>query len=177
MEITIRKIKEGDYEQAYNFQNEYLDAESMYDFKKRVQDGAVIYLVARDLDNLVGIIYGHPSDKFPDTYNLQGVAVDLDEKKGYARMGIGSRLIKEFEEQVKMKGVEKITLAAADDEGVEEFYMQNGYLPKEIIVNDDNYDELDRMKIDDYEHAKEMKEKMRREYLAKEAIIVFEKEV
>ncbi|WP_249315438.1 GNAT family N-acetyltransferase [Bacillus sp. FJAT-49711] len=50
-----------------------------------------------DDEELVGVCYGSPSRKDERAIHLQGIAVNLDVKKGYGRKGIGSRLIEEFE--------------------------------------------------------------------------------
>jgi N-acetylglutamate synthase-like GNAT family acetyltransferase len=55
-------------------------------------------------------------------------------KHNYWRKGIGSKLLKFFEEQAKKLKIKRITIPSADIEWVERFYMKNGYKPIEFLV-------------------------------------------
>jgi GNAT superfamily N-acetyltransferase len=177
MNIVIRQIGEADYKKAHQFQCEYLDEESFEDFVKRVEANPDLYLIALDNKELIGICYGHPSDKVKDAINLQGIAVNLDETKNYARKGIGSKLMREFENVVKMNGFHKIDVGSADDLKVEKFYLKNGFQPYQLVAKGPSHEEFERANINDYDSGKKKQEELRKKYKPKEVIFIFEKSI
>ena len=176
MDIQVRAIERHDYEHAYAFQCQYLDSQQFGDFTKRVGDNPDLYLVAVDGNELVGICYGNPS-KMDDTsvITLQGIAVNLDETKGYARIGIGSTMMRAFENAVMTKGYRKIGVGSADDPKVEAFYLKNGFNPIELVAKNSRYEEIERVKVDDFETGSIVREGLRRKHSPREVIFIFEK--
>lgn len=176
MNIIIRTIKKEDFQRVHAFQCEYLDNESYNDFVTRIHTNPELYLVAFDEVELVGICYGHPSYNFESAINLQGIAVNIDERKGYARKGIGSMLIEEFEKVVKVKGYKKIDVGCADDIKVECFYLKNRFHPYELVAKGQHHEEYERVKISsNYELGQITKEELRKKYKPKEVIFIFGK--
>mgnify|MGYP000536328729 CR=1 FL=1 len=175
MNIDIRLIEEKYYSQVHRFQCEYLDQESFEDFTKRVQSNPDFYFIALDGDEPVGVCYGHPSKRSPDEVVLQGIAVNLDVTKAYARRGIGSKLIEAFQKAAAKKGFRKIGFGAADDLKVEKFYLKNGFKAVELVAKDSNYREITRVKVDDYESGKSLQQQLREQYRPREVIFIFEK--
>ena len=177
MELEIRPIRQDEYQRTHAFQCEYLDAESFQDFARRIEANPDLYLVAFYDDELVGICYGHPSEKDTAAISLQGIAVNLDEKKGYARVGIGSKMMRVFESTVRRRGYKKIGVGSADNQKVEHFYLKNEFKPCELVAKGSLYRELDRVKIDDYELGKAKQQELRQKYDAIEVIFIFEKSI
>lgn len=175
--IIIDVIKEGDYKRVYEFQCEYLDQESYGEFHQRIQANPDLYLGAFIEGDLAGICYGDPSERDKSCINLQGIAVSLDETKGYARKGIGSRLLKSFEEAVKQKGYKKIGVGSADDKKVESFYLKNGFLPIELVAKGQEAEEYERVKVIDYESGLHKKQDLYEKYQPFELIFIFEKNI
>lgn len=176
MNLDIRTIKPTDYKKAHAFQCEYLDTEDFRDFVHRVEANPDLYFVASDGDELVGVCYGHPPKKGQSTINLQGIAVNLDVTKRYARVGIGSNMMQVFEGAVKRKGYSKIGVGAADDPKVEHFYLKNGFKPCELVAKS-GYEELARVQIDNFTDGKILQQALRQKYDALEVIFIFEKSV
>lgn len=133
-----------------------------------------MYLGAFDKGKLLGIVYGHPLKRDKSIMNLQGIAVDLD--NGSARKGIGSQLIKEFENVVKMRNIKRVNVGSADDLNVENFYLKNGYKPIELVAKGRGK-EFERVKVNDYESGKIKKEELRKKYNPEEVIFIFDKEL
>src|SRR5690606_12250743 len=127
----------------------------------------------RSEEELVGICYGQPSVE--STILLQGIAVNLDESKGYARKGIGSALISKFENIALLKGYKKIGVGAADDSKVENFYLKNGFNPYELVAKGLHHEEYERVMISNYEYGKKTQMELRRKYQPHEVIFIFEK--
>ncbi|GMA60394.1 N-acetyltransferase [Alicyclobacillus fastidiosus] len=175
--IEVRTIEQHDYERAHAFQSEYLDREKFPEFVQRVAANPDLYFVAVNGDELIGICYGHPSKKDESVITLQGIAVDLNETKGYARVGIGSRMIRVFESAVKTRGYRKIAVGSADDPTVEKFYLKNGFKPTELVAKGLHYEEYERISIDDYEVGNVRREELWRKYAPKEVIFIFEKSI
>lgn len=78
-------------------------------------------LVAKENDNIVGIARG---------YVLGGVAVLsqlMVEKSLRKQRGIGSRLLKDFEEVAQAKNASKIRLFTSEKHNVISFYEKHGY--------------------------------------------------
>lgn len=173
--MQIRPVDEKDYAKVHAFQCEYLNREPFHDFVHRVEANPDLYLGAFDGDELIGICYGHPSHKMESAINLQGIAVSLDESKGYARKGNGSKLIAAFEEAVKSRGCSLVDLGAADDLKVEHFYLKNGYQPYELAAKIPGRVEIERVSVDDYQQGQVIREQLRRQYQPKEVIFIFQK--
>jgi len=177
MNIEINPIKKEDYEKAYAFQCEYLDDESIQEFTLRVESNYDLYLVAMNDRELVGVCYGSPSKRDIQAIQLDGIAVNLDKEKGYARKGIGSQLIEEFEKAVEHLGYTKLNLGSADDVKVERFYLKNGFQPYELVAKNYNHEELERVNIEDYETGKRIKEQLRLKHNPDEVIFIFHKQI
>lgn len=173
--ITIDVVKEWDYKRVYEFQCEYLDQESYEEFHHRVKANPDLYLGAFIEGDLAGICYGEPTMRDKSCINLQGIAVSLDETKGYARKGIGSRLLKSFEEAVKQREYKKIGVGSADDKKVENFYLKNGFLPIELVAKGQAAEEYERVKVTDYESGLHKKQDLYEKYQPFEVIFIFEK--
>lgn len=177
MKIDIKKIIKKYYQQTHNFQCLYLDEESYNDFIKRVGNKNSLYLVAIDDEDVVGVCYGRPSKNLENSFELQGIAVNLDEDGKYARKGIGSQLVKKFGKEVNKKGFKKIDVGSADDPKVEKFYLKNGFNPYEIQAKDKNYQIQKKQKIKSYEEGLVIKENLRKKYKPKEVIFIMKKEI
>jgi GNAT superfamily N-acetyltransferase len=131
MEVQIRTIKENDYTSFYKMQYTYLDRESFEDFQTKAQRFHDLYMGAFDQDKLLGIVYGHIGGKegYPV---LQGICVDLD--RGIAGQGIGTKLLKAFENAIQEKGYANVTVGSTNDFKVERFYMKNGWYPIQLVI-------------------------------------------
>jgi predicted N-acetyltransferase YhbS len=177
MEIELRTIMRDDYEKTYAFQCEYLDVEHFPDFVRRVENNPDLYFVAMDGNEIIGVCYGSPSKKDESVVHLQGIAVNLDRAKGYARVGIGSTMVHAFESGVKKRGYKVISLGSADDPKAEAFYLKNGFKPIELVAKNLHSEELDRVPVDDYESGNARREDLRRKHNPREVIFIFEKYV
>jgi peptidoglycan/xylan/chitin deacetylase (PgdA/CDA1 family)/ribosomal protein S18 acetylase RimI-like enzyme len=175
--VRIRPAEAADLAVVHPFQCDYLDRESAEEWKRRLASNPGMYLAAFAGDDLAGICYGHPSRRREGAADLQGIAVNLDHRKPYARRGIGSRLLRAFERVCAEKGFRRIGVGSADDPGVEAFYRTNGYRPVEIVAKDADGRELERAAIppEDADRAKERKEALRRKHGAAEVIFIFAK--
>ncbi len=175
MNRVIRMIGPSDYEQAYSLQWEYLDRETFADFLGRVDRSPHLYMVAVDGDDVVGVAYASPSAHVRDRATLQGIAVNLDNEKGYARQGIGSQMLKALERMAEDLGYHAMGVGSADQRSVEAFYLKNGYTPIQLVAKDDDYRELERVGIAGYSEVKTRREELRERYHCREVIIIFHK--
>jgi peptidoglycan/xylan/chitin deacetylase (PgdA/CDA1 family)/predicted N-acetyltransferase YhbS len=175
--IEIRTLRETEYEAAHAFQTAYLDQESYYEFVQRVHLNPDLYLAAFHGEEIIGVIYGHPSKRFPEEMNLAGVAVTLDNRKDFARSGIGTRLIRAFERAVLSRGCRLIGVGSADDRKVEQFYLRNGFEAIELVAKDEQYQELKRVAVDGYEAGLRVQKQLRNTCEAAEVIFIFKKQL
>lgn len=173
--IEIRKPGTEEYSRVHAFQCEYLDSESFERFGERLASSSDYYIAAFDGNEVIGVCYGQKTDKADDTIMLQGIAVNLDTLKRYARSGIGSKLIASFERIVHEHGYRRIDLGSADDLKVEQFYLKNGYTPYELVAKDANYGQIVRAAVDDYSSGKMIQEQLRDKHQAREVIFIFHK--
>lgn len=173
--MQIKVIEVNDYERAHQFQCEYLDEEPYADFIKRVESNPDLYFVAIQRGDVVGICYGYPPDEGNSDIVLQGIAVSLDETKGYARTGIGSKMILTFENTIRKRGYKRITVGSADDPKVEAFYLKNGFKPMELVAKDIQYQEIERVDVDNFETGNVIREGLRLKHNLREVIFIFEK--
>jgi len=175
--VQIRPAAISDLPIVHPFQCDYLHRESAEDWKRRLADVPGMYLAAFADEDLAGVCYGQPSRRREDAADLQGIAVNLDHRKPYARRGIGSRLLRAFERVCAERGFRRIGVGSADDPRVESFYQANGYRPVELVAKDAEGRELERVDIraEAAEQAAERKEELRRKHGAAEVIFIFEK--
>lgn len=78
-------------------------------------------------NQLIGIAFGWPRKEELESVHaitLQGIAIESE----YKAKGLGSKLIKFWEQQVKAMGYKKVGVGSADGY-VEHFYQKNGYRP------------------------------------------------
>ena len=177
MKIDIKKIRKNNYVQAHKFQCLYLDNESFEDFIKRAENNKGLYLVALDAEKIIGVCYGQPSKHLKNSLELQGIAVNMDEDKKYARKGIGTKILKKLENEAVKKSFEKIDVGSADDEKVEKFYLKNGFIPYEIQAKGKNHSLYEKQKIKNYEEGLAKKGLLRKKYKPKEVIFIMKKEI
>ena len=78
--------------------------------KHLIKDDSSIFLVAKHTFKIVGIIYGE-SDTKENWAEISGIAI----LKNYRMKGIGSQLIKEFENIIYNKNIDNIELYAHID--------------------------------------------------------------
>ncbi len=175
--VQIRTLRETDYEAVHAFQTEYLDQESYYEFVQRVQAYPDLYLAAYHGEDVVGVVYGHPSVRFPGEMNLAGVAVTLDQRKDFARAGIGSRLVRAFERTAAAREFKLLGVGSADDHKVEQFYLRNGFEAVELVAKDDVGSELRRIAVDGYESGLQAQKQLRDTSAAEEVIFIFKKRI
>jgi len=175
--IRIRTLRETDYESVHAFQTEYLDQESYYEFVRRVQRHPELYLAAYHGEELIGVAYGHPSARDAGVMNLQGIAVTLDQRKAYARAGVGTRLLRAFEQAAAAAGFRTLGVGSADDPKVEQFYLNNGFEACELVAKDESYNELRRVAVADYESGCTLKRQLRQTCPASEVIFIFAKKL
>lgn len=118
-----------DLEAAFQINDEYLSA-SRSEFFEWYSEDADLFVGVFDKDLLVGICYGMNWDRQPGYVLLEGIATI----ESYWRSGAGSLLIRFFEEQVKKRGKQRITLGSAADLKTENFYLKNGYTPVRLCT-------------------------------------------
>ena len=177
MTYKIERLSNEFYEKAHSFQCEYLDQEDYSTFSKRVNNDPDLYLIAKYKDELAGLCYGHANENDNLHIHLQGIAVDLDKAKGIARKGIGSALLKSFEDTARDKGYRLISLGAADNEKVEAFYLKNGYIAYELVAKDGPGIEYAREPINGYLEGKLLQKNLREKYKPREVIFIFKKDL
>lgn len=117
-------------------------------------------------------------EKIQGDFVLQGIAVNLDETRSFARRGIGSRMLAVFEQKVREMGYAGVSVGSADDARVEHFYVKNGYAPLELVALDEAFNELCRLRTTgNYDETMEEKERLRERYRAKQVIVIFAKKL
>ena len=161
--MTIRNICKEDLQNAYKLHREYVDKKPFSYFKKYYLKNPKLFVGCFQRGKLIGICWGYVRK---DTVTLNSIAVNYD----YWRKGIGSKLLKTFEKQVKK--FHKRTISVGSAEGfVEKFYMKNGYKPKLFLVRIGNRKKY----IKTEKYSPKMKEKIKKKYNAREVIYIFEK--
>ena len=169
MKVEVRKVDKNELNEFFEMQQEYLDIESFVTFHKNSTVFPDLHIGAFVDRKLVGIVYGGLRN---GGIYLRGICVDLN--GGYQRIGIGTLLLKAFETAVACRGQKKLTVGSVPNPKVENFYIRNGYTPIEIVVKGKGA-EFTRKKVSGFEEGKCLKESLKRELGAEEAIFIFEK--
>lgn len=104
-----------------------------------------LLIIAKDKEKIAGALFGSFQGK-------DGALIgELFVAKQYRKKGVGSSLLKKFEENVKNIGKKSILLGAL--EYAEKFYLKNGYSPRlfiELLNNDRKKKESIRSYIREY---------------------------
>ncbi len=177
MNLIVRTIKPKDFKAAYRLQSEYLDSEMFEEFVHRVDENPELYLIALDDAKVIGVCYGKEHRHLDSTAVLEGIAVNLNERHGYARKGVGSKLLEHFKGAVKEIGLGRVSVGSAEDPKVEHFYLKNRFKPKELVAKDEKGNDISRVSIGDYELGKIERERLRKRLIAKEIIFIFDIEL
>jgi len=127
--VKRRHLLASDLEAAFKINEEYLSA-SRSEFFRWHQDNADLFVGIFDNSALVGICYGMNWDRQPEYVVLEGIAT----LHSHWRSGTGSLLIQFFEQQVKKRGKQRITLGSAPDLKTENSYLKNGYAPTQLCA-------------------------------------------
>jgi GNAT superfamily N-acetyltransferase len=128
MEYTIRPVREEELAAYHKMQVTYLDVEEYSEFLRKVGKYEGLYLCAVDQGGILGIVY--PS-LFKGELTLQGICVDLN--RNLNGRGIGSKLLRAFEEKIRQTGARKTSLGSAEDLRTENFYLKNNWQPVELL--------------------------------------------
>jgi len=125
--LNRRHLLAPDLEAAFALNEEYLGA-SRDEFFCHYRKNADLFVGIFANSALVGICYGMNWDEKPGCVVLKGIAT----LQSHWRSGAGSLLIKFFEQQVKKRDKQRITLGSAADLKTENFYLKNGYAPTNL---------------------------------------------
>lgn len=153
--------------------------------KKKYEHAPDLFLGCYDEGTLIGFAFGYPQKAM---VILHALAVKSD----YQKQRLGSRLLSTFEQQVKQRGYERITVGAA--ENVDCFYLKHNYKPISVLVRipyDElpaNYRKFDfeiieeetaegetRLKIPAKTYDPKRRKNITKEFHASEAIYIYEK--
>lgn len=112
-------------------------------FDKFTSANGTILLAVHE-ESVLGCVFGWPTKRAGE-YLLDGIAVTFEQW----RTGIGSALLKAYEQAVVQKGYRHISLGSAGG-FVEDFYLRNGYQPtcykiyqQDSIITVREFDDLD----------------------------------
>ena len=183
--LSVREVSDHDLRRAMELDDEYVGVgrarfEAWRTERPSWLRGA--YLGSE----LVGVCLGN--EKLPGAVVLQTIGVVFD----HWGKGIGSALLRDFEETLAADGMVSVSLGSAPDEATESFYRKNGYRATHVMMKlspeaespikasrrPEGLRQDDRgrrlvVEIADYDRA--LRDKLRDEYRAEEAIFIFEK--
>lgn len=127
----IRPIGRDDFDRVHAMQTTYLDGDSREEFEKRVAEDPDLYVVSIEGEALTGICYGRIKQPRGNAV-LNGICADLD--NGFGRKGIGTALLRAFEDVLRKRGCAGYSVGSAPDPKVESFYIKNGFYPIELVA-------------------------------------------
>lgn len=127
--METRHLLTTDMEAAFAINEEYLSA-SRPQFLQWYEANVDLFVGIFDQGTLIGICYGMDWPHQPGYVVLEGIATQYD----YWRSGAGTLLIRFFEEQVRKRGRQTVTVGSAADLKTENFYLKNGYQPVRLCT-------------------------------------------
>ena len=170
--MTFRLICSNDLRDFKALQSEYLDTWTSAFLERQFLSYSDLYVGAfLRHSELVGVAYGS-FDEGAKSAVLQGIAV----KYSLWRSGIGSRLLRLYEEQVRKRGGRNVSLGSGEG-FAEQFYLKNGYRAIEIKAKTEDGKVLASQRVRDYSGGLLKREHLRSELKPKEVIFIFEKEL
>ncbi len=183
----IKMIPKSDLKKAFLLRKNYVGNISFSLIKKRYEKYPELFVGCYKENELIGIVFGYLKRK---EVVLDAIAV----KEKYWRKGIGSKMLKLFEKQVKKIEMNRISVGVADN--VVRFYIKNGFKPKAIllkvrkdqlpkdykkfgfeIIEERNYKNIKKIYLKIKKFDQTMKNKIQKRFNANEAIWIFEKEI
>ena len=186
--MELRTAKKQELEELVEFDRNYAGSHTtIEEFQGRFGKWPETFIIATEDGEIIGDATGKIESE--SCMGLESIAV----KEGYKGQGIGTKILKYFEDKAK-KYADKVTIASADN--VEEFYQKNGYEPVQIMiqVNKDelpeNYQQeeeiVDEKDVDqdtkflyaDFdEYNKELRESLKDQFNAFEVNTIYEKNI
>lgn len=126
--MKFKVISKEDLDKAWKLHKRYVDEKAkLEEIRKIYSKFPKLFVCCYTKNKLIGVC-------IPGIFNgeiyIKGVAVE----QKYWRKGIGSRLLKLFEQELRSLGRKKITVPVADINWGERFYLKNGYQPIQLLV-------------------------------------------
>lgn len=126
--ITIRRVEDDEVALARDLHNRFTAQDkSMETVHSWYEEVPSLFLVAIERDEVIGVCTGRPRGE--REVSLAGIGLESN-RRGE---GIGTRLVKRFEETASELGIERISVASAGGK-VDDFYIDNGFRPEGILV-------------------------------------------
>lgn len=121
---------------AWEFEGEYVGSdESLAEFRERYREYPDLFVACVEDGQLLGVASGRPTrpEEAPGELDADGRVslTAIGTKNGREGEGIGTRLLREFEERARAYG-DVVGMAAAGN--VEEFYEGAGYEPTRVLL-------------------------------------------
>jgi GNAT superfamily N-acetyltransferase len=126
--VTIRGVTDGELPVARDLHNRFTAQDrSMATVRSWYEEVSSLFLFAVEEDEVIGVSTGRPRGE--RGVGVAGIGVRSD-RRGE---GIGTRLVRRFEEAARRIGTDRISVASAGGR-VDEFYIDNGFEPEKILV-------------------------------------------
>lgn len=127
--VTIRRVKDDDVALARDLHNCFTAQDrSIATVRSWYEAVPGLFLFAVDGD-VIGVCTGRPQGD--QEVSLAGIGVESS-RRGE---GIGTQLVRQFEENAREVGIDRVSVASAGDR-VDDFYIDNGFKPEKILVMD-----------------------------------------
>ncbi len=167
--MKLKVLPKKDLKNFWEIQKEYSDKWDFDYLEEEYSRYSELYIGCYDGERLIGIAYGFVRGNI---VTLQGIAV-IHERW---RRGIGTKILKFFENRVKLIG--KKTVGVGSAEGfVEKFYLKCGYRPVEIQAKDKWGKIVKKERVESYEDGIRKREKLKKLTHPKEIIFIMEKNI
>jgi len=120
IKMKLKLIPKEDLRDFWKIQRQYLEKHTFDYVKRDYSKNKNLYVGCYKGQELIGIAHGFVREK---EVILSGIAVKYE----YWKKGIGKKLLRFFEKQVKKLKIKKISTGAAKN--VVKFYARSGYKP------------------------------------------------
>lgn len=128
--VTIRRVKDDEVALARALHNRFTAQDrSMATVRSWYEAVPSLLLFAVEGNDAIGVCTGRPQGE--QEVSLAGIGVESN-RRGE---GIGTQLVKQFEENAREMGIDRVSVASAGDR-VDNFYIDNGFKPEKILVMD-----------------------------------------
>lgn len=125
---SIRRVKDEEVALARDLHNRFTAQErSLETVRSWYEEVPDLFLLAVEGDAVIGVCTGRPQGE--REVSLAGIGV----KSNRRGEGIGTQLLKRFEENAAEVGIKRISVASAGGR-VDDLYLDNGFSPEKILV-------------------------------------------
>jgi peptidoglycan-N-acetylglucosamine deacetylase len=171
LKVQIKKIPKKDLKIFHKLKKQYGSGDEKFSKTKEIFENNPDLCVGCYLDNeLIGETTGVKKGEY---VNLDHICIKYE----CWGAGLGSKLLKFLEKQIKKGGIKILDVEVADNPKTELFYLKNDFKPYRIKAKGKNHFLYEELNVKNYEDGLKKKEILREKHNPKEVNFIMKKTI